>query len=136
LLIRTSQPDGTAFTIKSVDGEVMGGVTVSARADSANVVTSVFTDEAGNYYFPPMAEGKYKVWAQAITFETGRGDVALGAAKRQDLVLNTKSFIGSITTRVRRVFSLTTSQALKAARLPSLHANSSRPLAQGRGPRG
>jgi streptogramin lyase len=74
-------------TVKSVDGEIMGGVTVSARADGANVVTSVFTDEAGNYYFPPMAEGKYKVWAQAVTFETGRGDVGLGAAKRQDFVL-------------------------------------------------
>ena len=60
-------------SVKSVDGEIMGGVTVSARADGANVVTSVFTDEAGNYYFPPMAEGKYKVWAQAVTFETGRG---------------------------------------------------------------
>jgi streptogramin lyase len=74
-------------TVKSVDGAIMGGVTVSARADGANVVTSVFTDEAGNYYFPPMAEGKYKVWAQAVTFETGRGDVGLGAAKRQDFVL-------------------------------------------------
>src|ERR1700681_4980107 len=74
-------------TVKSVAGEIMGGVRVSARADGANIVTSVFTDETGNYYFPPMAEGKYKVWAQAVTFETGRGDVALGAAKRQDLTL-------------------------------------------------
>src|ERR1700730_18270676 len=63
-------------TIKSVDGEIMGGVTVSARVEGANVVTSVFTDEAGNYYFPPMAEGKYKVWAQAVTFETGRRELA------------------------------------------------------------
>ncbi len=74
-------------TIKSADGAALGGVTVSARADGANIVTSVFTDEAGNYYFPPMAEGKYKVWAQAITFDTGRGDVALGGAKRQDFAL-------------------------------------------------
>src|ERR1700719_3627281 len=74
-------------TIKSVDGEVMGGVTVSARADGSNVVTSVFTDEAGNYYFPPLAQGKYKVWAQAIAFDTGRGEVALGAARRQDFTL-------------------------------------------------
>src|SRR5216683_2338817 len=74
-------------TIKSAGGEALGGVTVSARADGSNIVTSVFTDESGNYYFPPMAGGKYKVWAQAITFDTGRGDVDLSAAKRQDFAL-------------------------------------------------
>jgi streptogramin lyase len=74
-------------TIKSAGGEALGGVTVSARADGSNIVTSVFTDESGNYYFPPMAGGKYKVWAQAITFDTGRGEVDLGAAKRQDFAL-------------------------------------------------
>ena len=70
-------------TIKSAAGEALGGVTVSARADGSNIVTSVFTDAAGNYYFPPLANGKYKVWAQAITFDTGRGDVDLSAAKRR-----------------------------------------------------
>ncbi len=74
-------------TITSAAGESLGGVTVSAKAEGSNVVTSVFTDETGNYYFPAMAEGKYKVWAQAITFDTGHGDVALGATKRQDFTL-------------------------------------------------
>src|SRR3984893_12111655 len=74
-------------TIKSADGAALGGVTVSARADGSNIVTSVFTDETGNYYSPPLATGKYKVWAQAITFDTGRGDVDLAAAKRQDFAL-------------------------------------------------
>src|SRR5262252_3422286 len=74
-------------TIKSADGAALGGVTVSARADGSNVVTSVFTDETGNYYFPPLASGKYKVWAQATTFDTVRGDVDLSAAKRQDFTL-------------------------------------------------
>src|SRR6516165_5412551 len=74
-------------TIKSADGAALGGVTVSARLDGSNMVTSVFTDETGNYYFPPLAAGKYKVWAQAITFDTGRGDVDLSAAKRQDFTL-------------------------------------------------
>ena len=32
--------------IKSADGAALGGVTVSARADGSNVVTSVFTDES------------------------------------------------------------------------------------------
>ncbi len=74
-------------TIKSAAGEVLGGATVSAKAEGSNVVTTVFTDEAGNYYFPPLAEGKYKVWAQAVTFATGHSDVALGATKRQDFTL-------------------------------------------------
>jgi streptogramin lyase len=74
-------------TIKSAAGEVLGGVTVSARAEGSNVVTTVFTDETGNYYFPPLADGNYKVWAQAIAFDTGRGDIALGTAKRQDFTL-------------------------------------------------
>src|SRR5262252_3491358 len=74
-------------TIKSADGAALGGVTVSARLDGSNMVTSVFTDETGNYYFPPLAAGKYKVWAQAITFDTGRGDVDLSAARRQDFTL-------------------------------------------------
>ena len=42
-------------TIKSADGAALGGVTVSARLEGANIVTSVFTDESGNYYFPPLA---------------------------------------------------------------------------------
>ena len=84
-------------TIKSADGEALGGVTVSARAEGSNIVTSVFTDEAGNYYFPPMAEGKYKVWAQAITFDIGRGDVMLGGAKRQDFALKPlKDFVAQL----------------------------------------
>src|SRR5579872_305510 len=74
-------------TIKSAAGAPLGGVTVSARPAGSNMVTSVFTDEAGNYYFPPMAEGKYQVWAQAVTFDTGRGDVALAAGARQNFTL-------------------------------------------------
>ena len=35
-------------TIKSATGEALGGVTVSARLDGSNVVTTAFTDETGN----------------------------------------------------------------------------------------
>src|SRR5712671_3021561 len=73
--------------IKSADGAALTGVTVSARLDGSNIVTSVFADDSGNYYFPPLATGQYKVWAQAITFDTGRGDVDLAAARRQDFAL-------------------------------------------------
>jgi len=36
-------------TIKSADGVALGGVTVSTRRDGSNIVTSVFTDDSGNY---------------------------------------------------------------------------------------
>src|SRR5262245_36553539 len=66
-----------AGTITSSAGEKMGGVTVSAKAEGSTITTSVYTDEAGGYYFPPLPDGKYKVWAQAITFHTANGNVDL-----------------------------------------------------------
>jgi Carboxypeptidase regulatory-like domain len=49
--------------IKSASGEAMGGVTVSAKADGRTITTTVFTDDVGNYYFPPLPAGAYPVWA-------------------------------------------------------------------------
>ena len=63
--------------VTSASGEKMGGVTVSAKAEKSTITTNVFTDESGNYYFPPLPNGKYKVWAQALTFYRANGDVAL-----------------------------------------------------------
>jgi streptogramin lyase len=74
-------------TITSAAGEKMGGVTVSAKAEGSTITTSVFTDDSGAYYFPPQPSGKYRVWAQALSFETVKGTIDLGAAKRQDFVL-------------------------------------------------
>lgn len=74
-------------TITSANGEKMGGVTVSAKADGATITTSVYTDDSGNYYFPPLADGQYRVWAQALTFQTAKGNVALNKASHQDFVL-------------------------------------------------
>src|SRR5262245_40571782 len=73
--------------IKSPSGEAMGGVTVSAKADGATITTTVFTDASGAYYFPPLPTGTYRVWAQALTFETARSEVALTANGRQDFTL-------------------------------------------------
>jgi hypothetical protein len=39
--------------ISSPSGEKLGGVTVSAKQDGSTITTSVYTDETGNYYFPP-----------------------------------------------------------------------------------
>ena len=61
--------------IASAAGEKMAGVTVSAKAEKSTITTSVYSDESGNYYFPPLPNGKYKVWAQALTFHRAIGDV-------------------------------------------------------------
>src|SRR6266508_324319 len=76
-----------AGTIKSSSGEKMGGVTVSAKAAGGTITTTVFTDDVGNYYFPPMPAGKYRVWAQALAFETAKSDVDLDQTKHQDFTL-------------------------------------------------
>ena len=73
-----------AGAVKSPTGEKMGGVTVSAKAEGSTITTSVYTDASGEYFFPPLTTGKYDVWAQAITFETAKAAVDLGANKAQN----------------------------------------------------
>ncbi len=73
--------------ITSASGEKLGGVTVSAKLEGSTITTSVYTDESGNYYFPPMPAGKYRLWAQALSFETTKSEVDLSSAKQQNLVL-------------------------------------------------
>lgn len=88
--------DGMLLTgvVKSAAGAKMNGVTVSARMENSTITTSVYTDDDGAYYFPPMAGGHYEVWAQADGFETARGDVTLAATKHQDFTLNpAKDFV-------------------------------------------
>src|SRR5579862_8760808 len=75
-------------SVKSDSGAKLDGVIVSARAAGQTLTTSVFTDEDGNYYFPRLAEGKYRVWAQAEGYEAGKAEVALnGSAGRQNFTL-------------------------------------------------
>ncbi len=74
-------------TVKSESGDAMGGATVSAKADGATITTTVFTDESGHYYFPPLPNGHYRVWAQALSFATAKGTVDLAANSRQDFTL-------------------------------------------------
>ena len=79
-----------AGSVKSESGEKMAGVTVSAKGIGHTITTSVFTDEAGDFYFPRLAAGKYRVWAQAEGFDAGRVEVDLaGAFLHQDFVLKT-----------------------------------------------
>ncbi len=60
-------------SIKSAAGEAMGGVMVSAKPEGGTITTTVLTDEAGRYYFPPLAGGKYRVWTKAVSFRDGQG---------------------------------------------------------------
>src|SRR5262249_57689965 len=62
-------------------GEKLGGVTVSAKAHGSTITTSVYTDEQGGYYFPPLPGGKYTVWAQALACEIANGEAHLPAAR-------------------------------------------------------
>lgn len=77
-------------TVKSAGGEALGGITVSARAVDKTMTTSVFTDERGNYIFPSLEGGAYRVWAQALGFDAVRAEVrlAVGQERRQDFTLN------------------------------------------------
>src|SRR5262245_40220732 len=74
-------------TVASAAGERLGGVTVSAKAHGSTITTSVYSDEQGGYYFPPLPAGKYTAWAQALAFELAKGEVDLTAARRADLTL-------------------------------------------------
>src|SRR6266849_3259474 len=68
-------------------GEKMGGVTVSAKPEGGTITTSVYTDKAGQYYFTPLPEGKYRVWAQALGFRTEKNAVDLSSSTRQNFKL-------------------------------------------------
>jgi streptogramin lyase len=74
-------------TIKTPDGKAMGGVTVSAKPDGGTITTTVFTDETGQYFFPPLPAGHYKVWAQALSYRTAKGAADLSANAKQDFAL-------------------------------------------------
>jgi len=73
--------------IASRSGQKLEGVTVSAKLEGSTITTSVYTDAAGVYVFPPLPAGKYRVWAQALGFERSNGAVELSAARRHDFTL-------------------------------------------------
>jgi streptogramin lyase len=74
-------------TVTAPAGEKLGGVTVSAKAAGSTITTTVFTDETGAYYFPPLPAGAYRVWAQALSFETATSAVEVKGGARHDFAL-------------------------------------------------
>lgn len=69
-----------AGTIRAADGKALDGVAVSARADNRTFTTSVYTDQQGEYVFPALPVGRYRVWAQAVGFATSRANLTLEAS--------------------------------------------------------
>jgi streptogramin lyase len=78
-------------SIRSSEGKPLGGIGVSARADSDTFTTTVYTDESGRYSFPPLKSGQYKVWAQAVSFETSKSGVTLSGGSKTQLDLTLAS---------------------------------------------
>lgn len=86
-----SVPRGAALsgTVKTSEGKPLEGVGVSARNAGETFTTTVYTDRAGRYFFPPLSPGRYKVWSQAVGFEmaTAQADLAGAGKKQVELVL-------------------------------------------------
>ncbi len=69
-------------TVKSAGGAPLEGVAVSAQVPGVPITTSVYTGADGRYFFPPMKDGKYKVWAQAIGLERAEAAADLDVQDR------------------------------------------------------
>jgi streptogramin lyase len=78
-----------AGSVKSADGRPLEGVGVSAREAGERFTTTVYSDQSGAYSFPQLAAGNYKIWAQAVGFETAvtQMEVSGGADKKSELTL-------------------------------------------------
>ena len=83
---------GLMGVVKSSDGKPMEGVPVSAKADGSTITTAVYTDKNGTYYFPPLKDGQYKVWTQAVGFEFTRVEQAVSSSKKTELNLTVKPY--------------------------------------------
>jgi virginiamycin B lyase len=82
-----SADEAITGAIRSAAGARLEGVSVSAKREGSTITTTVYTDKAGRYVLPPLPEGRYRVWAQALGFETAQGSVQNGAKASQDFAL-------------------------------------------------
>src|SRR5580698_4308489 len=70
-------PSSLLGTVTDSAGKPLNGIPVSARATDKTYTTSVYTDENGEYVFPNLPRGEYKVWAQAVGYAIVRMDLML-----------------------------------------------------------
>ena len=73
---------GLMGTVKSSDGKPLEGVPVSAKAQGSTITTSVYTNQNGEYYFPPLPAGQYRISAQAVGFELTRAEQTISSDKK------------------------------------------------------
>src|SRR6185436_18398618 len=84
---RTSAATGAAEvlagTVRDAGGAGMEGVAVSARSTAPGTfaTTTVYSDSKGGYVFPPLPQGKYEMWAQAVGFHAGKATVNVASGK-------------------------------------------------------
>jgi virginiamycin B lyase len=65
--------------VKVSDGTPMEGVPVTVRGQGRTFTTSVYTNHDGQYYFPPLDAGQYKIWTQAVGFQIVRSELILAS---------------------------------------------------------
>ena len=73
--------------VNSAEGKPLEGVGVSARNASESFTTTVYTNGAGHFFFPPIHPGAYKIWAQAVGFEMVSVEIRLTEAEKKQLEL-------------------------------------------------
>ena len=75
-----NEPPTLVGTVRTGDGQPLEGVAVSARETGSTITRTVFTDQGGEFFFPALSVGRYRLWAQATGFDAARADVALDPA--------------------------------------------------------
>lgn len=87
--VRTSAQQGGAAAgimagnVRLADGAAAEGVGVSARHQNQTFTTTVYTDRNGNYVFPALDNGTYRLWAQTVGFEAAWADQRLAGGRVQ-----------------------------------------------------
>jgi virginiamycin B lyase len=113
--------------VKSSLGAPLEGVAVSARADTKTITTTVFTGKDGTYSFPPLPEGNYQLWAQAIGFVADRAVVSISTKQiaRKNLTLKPTTDFSAQLTSVEWMDSLpaATPEDRRAKRLLGINCN-------------
>ena len=74
-------------SVSESHGGKMAGVAVSAKPAGGTITTTVYTDKAGNYTLTPLPAGNYRVWAQALGYETAKIEVDLSASAKRNFEL-------------------------------------------------
>ena len=62
-------------------GKPVVGATISARANGRTFTTSIYSNERGEFSFPPLEAGTYAVRAQAVGYAAGKADVTVAQGR-------------------------------------------------------